>query len=57
MFEGWMMVFLIVAALLIVVMAGLLGASLVVVMRMVPARDGRRGPVLVWPAVKADEGG
>lgn len=52
-----MMVFLIVAALLIVVMAGLLGASLVVVMRMVPARDGRRGPVLVWPAVKADEGG
>jgi hypothetical protein len=57
MVEGWMMVFLIVAALLVVVMAGLLVGSLVVVMRLVPKRDRRRGPVLVWPAVKADEGG
>ncbi len=52
-----MMVFLIVAGLLVVVMAGLLVGSLVVVMRLVPKRDRRRGPVLVWPAVKADEGG
>lgn len=41
---------MIVAVLLLVVMSGLLLASLVVVMRLVPKRDGRRGPVLVWPS-------
>ncbi len=51
MVEGWMMVFLIVAGLLVVVMSGLLVGSLVVVMRLVPKRDRRRGPVLVWPAL------
>ncbi len=50
------MVFLIVAVLLLVVMSGLLVASLVMVMRLVPKRDARRGPVLVWPAVNAGNG-